>query len=151
MKLFCPICEYPHEVSRRLPKGKRPACPHHGREFVTARELKALQVQAEVEAEMAEDADEAPVGTPGNPRQAPFARNDHLTPHFDYAAGAKFNSKSQREAYCKANGLVLRSHDEHLRNESHNHSKPRAMSYRGQKSRRSSAEKRGIVDGHAVL
>ena len=150
MKLYCPICEYPHEIPRTLPKGKRPACPHHGREFVTTRELKALMAAAAVEAE-AEAVEDAPLGTPDNPRQAPFARNDHLTPHFDYAAGAKFSSKSEREAYCKANGLVLRSHDEHLRTESHNHSKPRAMSYRGQKSRRSSAEKRGIVDGHAVL
>lgn len=150
MKLYCPICEYPHEIPRTLPKGKRPACPHHGREFVTARELKALRVQAAAKAGP-EAAEDAPPGTPGNPRQAPFARNDHLTPHYDYGAGAKFSSKSDRDAYCKSHGLVLRSYDEHLRNEPHNHSKPRAMSYRGQKSRRSSAEKRGIVDGHAVL
>lgn len=88
----------------------------------------------------------APEPEPGTP----FARNDRLAPHYDWAAGQRFTSKSAREAYCKRHGLVLRSYDEHLRNESHNHSKPRAITFGGQKLRRSSAEKRGIVDGHAV-
>jgi len=90
-------------------------------------------------------------GAPEPELGCPNMRNDHLRPHFDFSAGAKFKSKSEREAYCKRNGLVVRSYDEHLRNTPHNHSKPRAMSYRGQRSRRSSAEKRGTIDGHAVL
>lgn len=152
MKLFCPTCHYPHEVPGRVKKGHEPACPHHGRILVTAKRLKVLD--AEAAEEQAEQAQEqaALFGTPGTPRRAPFgARNDHLKPHYDHGAGTTFNSKSQREAFCKKHGLVLKSYDERLRNTSHNHSKPRAVSYRGQKHHRSSAEKGGVIDGHTVL
>lgn len=63
-------------------------------------------------------------GAPPMEAGAPFTRNDHLKPHWDWGAGRRFNSKSQREAWCKANGMVLRSYDEYARHSDHDIRKP---------------------------
>ena len=63
-------------------------------------------------------------GAPAPGLGMPFVRNDHLRPHYDWGAGQRFNSKSQREAWCKANGMVLNSYDEYVRNSDHDIRKP---------------------------
>lgn len=73
----------------------------------------------------------------------PNVVSDHMAPHFDYAAGQVIRSRTELNAVYAAKGLARKSYAEHARQ--HGSTVPkheRAVSYPGQKVRRSTGEKR---------
>lgn len=73
----------------------------------------------------------------------PHVVKDHMTPHFDYAAGQVIRSRTELNAVYATKGLVRKSYAEHARQHGSTvDMHKRAVSYPGQKLRRSTAEKR---------
>ena len=83
----------------------------------------------------------------------PFTRNDHMMPHMDWSLGKEINSKSQRDALDKQNGMIRVSPQEEYRNKEKPTVKGRAVTYGGQKHHTSSAERGGVrtKDGQRVI
>ncbi|HUU82287.1 MAG TPA: hypothetical protein VM243_02175 [Phycisphaerae bacterium] len=73
----------------------------------------------------------------------PNVVKDHMAPHMDYAVGRVISSRSERNKVYDAMGVVPKSYTEfrrqHPTNTSTHHNM--AVSYPGQKRRRSTAEK----------
>ena len=81
----------------------------------------------------------APPPVAGMPNIVP----DSLRPHFDYAAGCRIDSKSQRRRIYAAKGLALNTPKDWESKFNMPLDKPGpTVNYRGQKLRRSSAERR---------
>lgn len=83
----------------------------------------------------------------------PFTRNDHMKPHMDWSLGTTINSKSQRDALDKQNGMIRVSPQEEYRNKEKPTVRGRAVTYGGQKTHRSSAERGGVrsKDGQLII
>ena len=76
-----------------------------------------------------------------NAQGFPNVVKDHMTPHFDFAAGQVISSRTERNDVYAAKGLVPKSREEHVRQHgSKVATHKRATSFPGQKLRRSTAE-----------
>jgi len=77
---------------------------------------------------------------------------DRLKKHFDYSAGCVIDSKSQRRRIYKEKGMNLNSAAEYRRNNATNipAKENTAVSYPGQKDRRSADERNSMFKGLAA-
>ena len=132
MKYCCPVCEFPQL--------KGTVCSHHACEVQPVREVRLANkiadiMEAESVAESIESSKRFGV--------APYAVNDHLTPHMDYSLGHVVQSKAARRDEYAARGLNMSSPAEMRRlHPTNSPAKNRVINYQNMKVRRSSAEKR---------
>lgn len=70
---------------------------------------------------------------------------DELRPHFDWSAGVKITSKSQRRKVYAEKGLNLSSVSEYRRKHGGMERTASACSYAGQTNHKSAAERRQVV------
>ncbi len=71
---------------------------------------------------------------------------DELRPYFDWSAGCKISSKSERRRIYAEKGMQEKSLAEHYRNNPTPGPKPgRAVSYAGQGNHKSTAERHAVV------
>ena len=81
--------------------------------------------------------------TDDNKQKVAFAPKDHLTEGFNWSAGRKFDTRTEKNKYCEEHNMNQYSLSEMARkNGTERHIHGRAITYGGQKSHKSTAERR---------
>ena len=133
-RLACPKCGYPSVVDDDLPR-KCSAC-------LLTRHKVVMLVPDERHITPLEPTDGPKRSERFMPQLAP---RDRLHKHMDWAAGQEISSRSQRRKVYAEKGLVEKSYSDHKRQHGGLDRVPGAISFPGQKDRKSSSEKQKII------